>query len=66
MQLKVYPTLVPTLSSKPSGVDLAIVGNVEMYVVLQNKSLAFAFTLGLVSLITERKEQAGCIKRRLG
>ncbi|KAK3708455.1 hypothetical protein QZH41_009762 [Actinostola sp. cb2023] len=47
MQLKVYPTKVPTLNSKQTGVALSIIGNIEVYVVLENGTAVFAFTLSL-------------------
>jgi hypothetical protein len=49
MQLKVYPSKIPTISSKTTGIDLSINCNIEMFVDLTNGSPVFALTLGLVS-----------------
>lgn len=45
-----YPTEIPTVSSLAAGVDLSIIGNIELYVDLANGSSVYALTLGLVSL----------------
>ncbi|XP_031567087.1 bactericidal permeability-increasing protein-like [Actinia tenebrosa] len=47
MKLKVYPTEIPTVSSLAAGIDLSIIGNIEMYVDLANGSSVYALTLGL-------------------
>ena len=58
MQLVVYATEAPTLSSDVSGANVTIIGHLDSFVVLKNGSLAYTFTLGLVSLKAKLKSIA--------
>lgn len=46
MNLKVYSTQRPTVSSSSAGVGLKINGNVDVYVQLENGSSVYTFTMG--------------------
>lgn len=48
MNLKVYSTQRPTVSSSSAGVGLKINGNVDVYVQLENGSFVYTFTMGAV------------------
>lgn len=48
MNLKVYSTQRPTVSSSSAGVGLKINGNVDVYVQLENGSSVYTFTMGAV------------------
>ena len=49
MQFQVYATEAPVLSSDVPSTNATIVGQLDCFVVLKNGSLAYTFTLGLVS-----------------
>lgn len=53
--LKVYTTKAPVFTSRRSGTNVTVTGNVEVYVTTKNGAPVYALTLGLVSFATHRK-----------
>ena len=53
--VKVYTTKAPVFTSRRSGTNVTVTGNVEVYVTAKNGASVYALTVGLVSFVIHRK-----------
>ena len=53
--VKVYTTKAPVFTSRRSGTNVTVTGNVEVYVIAKNGAPVYALTVGLVSFVIHRK-----------